>query len=183
MKKKGNNKDKEEEKEREKEEDIKLLKARELLTEKILMVILSRPFFNDDRENHEYKYIIDHDAELINLVEEGILGTWKKSVAYKKACQESAVFGIKLENYFLWHHIIKKILISDPSIIWFVENQSCGLQFTMMTSRKWRICSDLKKKNQKLVIPTSGTSLIGCTLSGSLRTKLRCTAVFNNLVK
>jgi len=55
--------------------------------------------------------------------------------------------------------------------------------FTMMTSRKWRICSDLKRKNQKLVIPTSGTSLIGCTLSGSLRTKLRCTAVFNNLVK
>ena len=84
MKKKGNNKDKEEEKEREKEEDIKLLKARELLTEKILMVILSRPFFNDDRENHEYKYIIDHDAELINLVEEGILWDLEEECGLQK---------------------------------------------------------------------------------------------------
>lgn len=84
IKKKGTDKDKEEEIEREKERDIELLKARELLTEKILMVILSRPFFTEARENHEFKYIIDHDAELINLVEEGILWDLEEECGLEK---------------------------------------------------------------------------------------------------
>ena len=36
-------------KEKEKEKDIEWLKERELLTEKILMVLLSRPFFSEKR--------------------------------------------------------------------------------------------------------------------------------------
>ena len=78
------NKMKQKGKEKEKEKDIELLKERELLTEKILMVLLSRPFFNEKRENHSFKYIIDHEAELISLKNEGIMWDLKEECGLPK---------------------------------------------------------------------------------------------------
>ena len=47
-----------------------------------------------------------------------------------------------------------------------MENQSFGLKFTRMTSRMLRTCSDLLGQKEKIVIPTSNTSLIGSTQAG-----------------